>query len=37
MLWIGILIGLFLGANFAILILGMCISSNEADKRKGYS
>jgi len=36
MLWIGIIIGLFLGANIGIFVLGMCISSNEADKRKGY-
>ncbi len=37
MIWIGIVIGLFVGVNFAIFILGMCVSSNEADKRKGYS
>ncbi len=37
MLWIGIIIGLVLGANFGIFILGMCLSSSEADRRKGYS
>jgi hypothetical protein len=36
MIWIGLIIGLFLGVNFGIVILGMCLSSNEADKRKGY-
>ncbi len=37
MLWIGIIIGLFAGVNIALLVLGMCLYSNEADKRKGYS
>lgn len=37
MLWIGILIGLFLGANVAIFILGMCISADKGDKLKKVS
>jgi hypothetical protein len=37
MLWIGILIGLFLGANVAIVILGMCISADKADNLKKVS
>jgi hypothetical protein len=37
MIWIGILIGIFIGANLGIFILGMCLSSKEADKRAGYN
>jgi hypothetical protein len=37
MLWIGIIIGLFLGANVAIFILGLCISADKADNFKKVS
>jgi hypothetical protein len=37
MLWIGILIGMFLGANIGILVFGMCISANKADNLKNVS
>ncbi len=31
MLWIGIIIGIILGANFGFFILSMCLSSKGAD------
>jgi hypothetical protein len=32
MLWIGIIIGIFLGANIGLIVIAMCISSKKADK-----
>ena len=32
MLWIGILIGIFLGANIGCLIIALCISAKDGDK-----
>jgi Na+/H+ antiporter NhaA len=34
MLWVGIIIGLFLGANFGIFLIAMCLSASEGDKLK---
>jgi len=34
MLWLGIIIGIFLGANVGIIVLAMCISAREGDKQK---
>jgi hypothetical protein len=34
MLWIGVIIGIFLGANFGILIISMCISAKDGDTLK---
>lgn len=34
MLWIGLLIGLFLGANIGIFFIGMCVSANKGDNLK---
>jgi hypothetical protein len=34
MLWIGLLIGIFLGANVGFVVLAMCISSKQGDKLK---
>jgi ABC-type uncharacterized transport system permease subunit len=32
MLWIGILIGIFLGANFGILVITICAAANKGDQ-----
>jgi hypothetical protein len=32
MLWIGILIGIFLGANFGIVVITMCAAANKGDQ-----
>lgn len=32
MLWIGIVIGLFLGANFGVFIITMCSAANKGDQ-----
>ena len=32
MLWIGILVGIFLGANIGCLIIALCISAKEGEK-----
>jgi hypothetical protein len=37
MLWIGIVIGLFLGANIGAFIIGMCVAANKGDKLKKVS
>lgn len=37
MLWAGIIIGLFLGANLGFFVLSMCVSSNQGDKLKAGS
>jgi NADH:ubiquinone oxidoreductase subunit 3 (subunit A) len=34
MLWIGILIGIFLGANVGFFFIAMCISAKKGDKLK---
>ena len=35
MFWIGLLIGLFVGANVGMLVLALCKISASADKRMG--
>jgi hypothetical protein len=37
MLWIGLLIGIFLGANFGVFIITMCMSAKKGDKLKKVS
>jgi hypothetical protein len=34
MLWLGILIGIFLGANIGIVVLAMCMSAKQGDNHK---
>jgi hypothetical protein len=34
MLWLGIIIGIFLGANIGIVVLAMCMSAKQGDKQK---
>jgi NADH:ubiquinone oxidoreductase subunit 3 (subunit A) len=34
MLWIGIFIGIFLGANVGIFVITMCIAANKGDQLK---
>jgi len=36
MLWIGILIGMFLGVNIGIFLISMCLAAQKGDKQKGY-
>ncbi len=31
MLWIGILIGLFIGANVGLFVIGLCVASKKGD------
>ncbi len=31
MLWIGIIIGIFLGANIGLFVIAMCISAKKQD------
>ena len=37
MLWVGIIIGIFLGANFGIIVISMCLSARKGDKLKKVS
>ena len=37
MLWVGIIIGLFLGANLSIFVIAMCLSAKKADNIKRVS
>ena len=34
MLWIGIFIGIFLGANVGIFVISMCMAGNKGDQLK---
>jgi hypothetical protein len=34
MLWIGILIGIFLGANVGIVIIAMCLTAKKGDNQR---
>jgi len=34
MLWIGIIIGIFLGANIGIFVIAMCLSAEKGDNIK---
>jgi hypothetical protein len=36
MLWIGIHIGIFLGANLGIFIISLCFSAQKGDKLKNF-
>jgi hypothetical protein len=33
MLWIGLLIGMFLGANIGLIVIAMCIAANKRDEQ----
>ena len=32
MLWIGMIIGIFLGANLGVIILTLCVSAKQGDR-----
>ncbi len=34
MLWLGLLIGIFLGVNVGIFVLAMCMSAKQGDEQK---
>jgi uncharacterized membrane-anchored protein YhcB (DUF1043 family) len=33
MIWIGLLIGMFLGANIGLIVIAMCIAANKRDEQ----
>jgi uncharacterized membrane-anchored protein YhcB (DUF1043 family) len=35
MFWIGLIIGLFVGTMFGVIIVAMCVSAGDADKQMG--
>jgi Na+/H+ antiporter NhaA len=36
MFWLGLIIGLFIGANLGILVMSWVCAGTEADRRKNY-